>query len=425
MRNVAVIGGGASGMMAAVTAARAGARVTLLERNEKLGKKLYITGKGRCNVTNAVSPEAFQRQVVRNPRFLFSALHALSPADFMGLLNSWGCPVEVERGERVFPQSQKASDVTRAFERQMEALGVSVRLNAKVSRILLDQSAAVPTVEAVLLESGERIPAEGVILCTGGKSYASTGSTGDGYAFLAGLGHRVLPAVPALVPLICSEPWVSELQGLSLKNVRLTLSKGRKTLFTDLGEMLFTHFGISGPLVLSASSYMAGEDPRELELRLDLKPGLTLEQLELRLLRDIGEAGKKQLQTLLCGLYPARLAETVPALCGLDGRKPANQLSREERLALARLTKSLLLPVSGPRPLGEAIITRGGLEVREVNPATMESKRVGGLYIAGELLDVDALTGGFNLHIAFATGYVAGISAARPPETSADEKSLP
>lgn len=421
MRNVVVIGGGAAGMMAAVAAAQGGARVVLLERNEKLGKKLYITGKGRCNVTNAVSPEEFQKQVVRNPRFLFSALSALSPADLMERLDSWGCPVVVERGERVFPQSQKASDVTKAFERRMDALGVSVRLNERVSRIVGEGKG----IEAVLTQAGERFPADAVILCTGGKSYASTGSTGDGHALLAGLGHRLLPALPALVPLTCGEPWVGALQGLSLRNVRLTLAKGRKILFTELGEMLFTHFGVSGPLVLSASSYMAGEDLKDLELRLDLKPGLTQAQLEDRLLRDIGAAGKKQLQTLLCGLYPARLAETIPALCGLDGRKPACELSREERLALARLTKALPLPITGLRPLGEAIVTRGGVDVREVNPATMESKLVPGLYIAGELLDVDALTGGFNLHIAFATGYVAGSSAAHAPAESTDEKSLP
>lgn len=404
-------------MMAAVTAAQGGAQVTLLERNEKLGKKLYITGKGRCNVTNAVSAEDFQKQVPHNPRFLFSALAALPPSALMEHLASWGCPVMVERGERVFPQSEKASDVTKAFERQMERLGVDVRLNQRVRGILTDKAEG-PSAEArpaplsVLTESGERIPADAVILCTGGKSYASTGSTGDGHALLQKLGHRMLPALPALIPLTCGEPWVTALQGLSLKNVRLTLTHGKKTLFTDLGEMLFTHFGVSGPLVLSASSYMAGEDLKDLELSLDLKPGLTEAQLEDRLLRDIGAAGKKQLQTLLCGLYPIRLAETVPALCGLDGRKPACELSREERHALARLTKSLILPVTGTRPLAEAIVTRGGLDVRELNPATMESKRVPGLYIAGELLDVDALTGGFNLHIAFSTGYVAGRSAA-------------
>jgi len=412
MNKVVVIGGGAAGMMAAVAAAQAGARVILLERNEKLGKKLYITGKGRCNVTNAVPPEDFQKQVPHNPRFLFSALSALSPADLMALLTSWGCPVMVERGERVFPQSEKASDVTRAFERQMENLGVDVRLNQRVRSILTADEEGSVSLQAVLTENGERIPADAVILCTGGKSYASTGSTGDGHALLSRLGHRLLPTLPALVPLACAEPWVSALQGLSLKNVRLTLTRGKKILFTDLGEMLFTHFGISGPLVLSASSYMAGEDLRDLELTLDLKPGLTQAQLEDRLLRDIGAAGKKQLQTLLCGLYPIRLAETVPALCGLDGRKPACEISREERLALVRITKALPLPVTGTRPLGEAIITRGGLDVREVNPATMESKRIPGLYIAGELLDVDALTGGFNLHIAFSTGYVAGRSAA-------------
>ncbi len=408
MSDIIVIGGGAAGLMAAVTAAKAGARVTLLERNEKLGKKIYITGKGRCNVTNDCAPEAFQKQVVRNPRFLFSALSALPPAALMADLSAWGCPVMVERGDRVFPQSEKASDVTRAFEREMARLSVSVRLHTRVSALKTEEG----RVTGVLTEEGQTLPAKQVILCTGGKSYASTGSTGDGYALLAALGHTVFPAKPALVPLCSPEPWVHALQGLSLKNVRLTLKKGGKTLYSELGEMLFTHFGFSGPLVLSASSYMADLEPSQAELLLDLKPGLTPEQLEARLLRDIAEAGKKQLQTLLCGLYPARLAETVPALVGIDGRKQANELLREERAALARVTKALPLPISGPRPLGEAIITRGGVDVREVSPATMESKRVRGLFIAGELLDVDALTGGLNLHIAFSTGALAGQSAA-------------
>lgn len=367
--------------------------------------------------------------MVHGPRFLYSALAALSPAQLMDMLTAWGCPVMVERGGRVFPKSEKASDVTRAFEREMQRLGVEVRLNTRVKELLVEPGGkekhaeedaggpsgghpGSPLVRGVVTDKGERLPADAVILCTGGKSYASTGSTGDGYTLLERCAHRILPALPALVPLTSPEPWVHALQGLSLKNVRLTLKRGKKALFSDIGEMLFTHFGFSGPLMLSASSYMAGLSPSEVELTLDLKPGLTGQQLDERLKRDIAGAGKRQLQTLLCGLYPQRLAETMPALCGIDGHRPACELTREERAALVRNTKALALPISGTRPLAEAIITRGGVDVRDIRPATMESKLVCGLYVAGELLDVDALTGGFNLHIAFATGYLAGRSAA-------------
>ena len=395
-------------MSAAVSAASEGARVALLERNEKLGKKLYITGKGRCNVTNACGAEDFRRSVVKNPRFLYSALDAFPPQALMDRLAAWGCPTMVERGERVFPQSEKASDVTRAFEREMKRLGVTVRLNARVAALLI----ADDTVTGVRLEDGATLPADAVILCTGGKSYPSTGSTGDGYRLLEACGHTVLPAKPALIPLNCGERWVTELQGLSLKNVRLSLKRGKRELYGEIGEMLFTHFGVSGPLVLSASSYMAELSPAEASLTLDLKPGLTEKQLDERIQRDVSAAGRKQLLTLLCGLYPARLAETMATLCSIDARKPACELRKDERERLVATTKALALPVTGARPVDEAIVTRGGCDVKQVNPATMESKLTRGLYVAGELLDVDALTGGFNLHVAFSTGWLAGRSAA-------------
>lgn len=407
MSRVIVVGGGAAGMMAALQAAEMGAGVTLLEGNEKLGKKVYITGKGRCNVTNACQREGFMAQVPHNPRFLYSALSAYPPSSLMEDLEAWGCPLMVERGGRVFPKSERASDVTRAFQRQLQRLGVEVRLETKAKRLLVEKN----RIAGVETSLGERLAGEAVILCTGGKSYASTGSTGDGYQWLSALGHALRPLYPALVPLCAAEPWVHSLQGLSLKNVRLTLLRDAKPLFSDIGEMLFTHFGYSGPLVLSASSYMAGIPLAQVELQLDMKPGLTPKQLDDRLRREVEAGGRRQLQTMLCSLFPARLAETVPALCGLDGHKPISTLLREEREALVRVIKALPLPLSGTRPLAEAIITCGGLEVREVRPATMESKRLPGLYIAGELLDVDALTGGYNLHIAFATGYVAGKSA--------------
>lgn len=410
MNKVIVIGGGAAGLMAALSAAEAGASVLLLEGNEKLGKKIYITGKGRCNVTNACEPAAFMNKVVKNPRFLFSALNAFGPEDMMALLERLGCPVKVERGDRVFPVSEKASDVTRALEKELRRLGVSIRLNTKVSHILVENTA----VCGVELEDGTRLDANRVIVATGGQSYPSTGSTGDGFRWMAELGHTVYPPLPSLIALTCGAAWVSALQGLSLKNVRLTLKRGKKVLYSDVGEMLFTHFGISGPLVLSASAHMAELAPEDVELLLDLKPGLTAQQLDARLLRELDASGKRQLRTLLTTLYPASLAEEMPALCGIPAHTPACEITREQRARLVKAGKELRLPVDGTRPLTEAVVTRGGVSVKEINPATMESKKIHGLYAAGELLDVDAMTGGFNLQIAFSTGHLAGMSAAEP-----------
>lgn len=403
-----MVGGGAAGLMAAVTAAEAGARVTLLERNEKLGKKLYITGKGRCNVTNLCDAESFRKNVVKNSRFLFSVLNDFPPAEMVDWLTRRGCPVTVERGDRVFPESQKASDVTRVFERELRRLGVRVRLESRVS----DIATADGCVCGVTLENGETLPADAVVLCTGGKSYPSTGSTGDGWTLLARLGHTVYPALPSLAGLTSPADWVRALQGLSLKNVTLTLSQGKKKLYSDLGEMLFTHLGVSGPLALSASAYLTEWAPEDVRLTLDLKPGLSRQQLDARIQRDVAAAPKKRIGSVLCGLFPSRLADTMARLCGLDTGKPAGTLTREERLRLVETTKALVLPISGVCSLEEAIVTRGGVSVKEIDPSTMESKRVPGLYVAGELLDVDALTGGFNLHIAFATGRAAGRAAA-------------
>ena len=343
MPTILIIGGGAAGLSAAVAAAESGATVTVLERNEKLGKKIYITGKGRCNCTNVCAPDAFRQNVVRNPRFLYSALEALPPEALLEKLAAWGCPTVVERGNRAFPASQKASDVTRAFERRLQQLGVTVRKNARAAAIVTEAG----QVRGVRLENGETLAADAVIVCTGGVSYPSTGSTGDGYRLLAACGHTLLPPKPALIPLTSDADWVKELQGLSLKNVRLMLTHGKKKLFSDLGEMLFTHFGISGPLALSASSYLAGLPVAECAVTLDLKPGLTETQLDARILRDIATDGKKSLQNLLRGLYPERLAATMAELAGIDPRKPALELRREEREALVRLTKALPVPVNG------------------------------------------------------------------------------
>ncbi|MCE5343043.1 MAG: NAD(P)/FAD-dependent oxidoreductase [Eubacteriales bacterium] len=404
MQSVLVIGGGAAGLMAAVTAAEQGAAVTLLERNEKLGKKLYITGKGRCNCTNLCSPDDFRQNVVRNPRFLYSALEALPPTALVQKLESWGCPTITEHGRRVFPASQKASDVTRALERQLTQLGVRLRLNTRVAGLTVADGRA----RGVTLETGEVISADAVIVCTGGCSYPSTGSTGDGYTLLTAAGHTIVPPKPALVPLTSEAAWVRALQGLSLKNVRLTLWHGKKRLYTEIGEMLFTHFGVSGPLVLSASSYLAGLSLTECRLELDLKPGLTESQVNERLIRDISGAGRKHTQAILRGLYPERLAQVMAELTAVDPLTPASELRREQREALAHAAKALEIPVSGTEPLEAAVVTAGGAQVSQFHPATMESKLVPGLYAAGEVLDVDALTGGYNLHIAFATGYCAG-----------------
>ena len=403
-KQIVIIGGGAAGLMAAVTAAQQGHDVLVLERNEKLGKKLYLTGKGRCNVTNLCTPDAFMKSVVRNPRFLYSALHALPPESLTAMLAELGCPTVTERGNRVFPASQKASDVSRAFIRQMEALGVQVRLHARVQAIRVKDGA----VHGVTLDSGQTIPAQAVIVCTGGATYPTTGSTGDGYRLLADAGHAIVPVRPALCGLISEAQWIRNLQGLSLKNVRLTLSGGKKPLLHEIGEMLFTHQGISGPLVLTASSLMAG--CVHCKLHLDLKPGLSQEQLEQRILRDVAAAGKKQMLSVLRGLYPGELAPTMAAMAGIDPRLPACELPKAARQQLVSLTKALPLPVTGPEPMEHAVVTAGGADVKEFNPSTMESKLVQGLYAAGEVLDVDALTGGFNLHIAFATGYLAAKS---------------
>ena len=407
MSEILVVGGGAAGMAASLFAARAGASVTLLEQNEKLGKKVYISGKGRCNLTNDCDRDTFLSQVPRNPRFLYAALAFFSPQDMMALLESAGCPVTVQRGRRVFPASEKASDVTRALSNLMHSAGVRVRLNTAVRSLEMENG----RVTAVRTAFGERIPADAVILCTGGFSYPATGSTGDGYRFAEEAGHTVTPPSPVLVGLETKEDWPRMLQGLSLRNVTLTLARGRKVLYTELGEMLFTHFGISGPLVLEASCHLP-DSLSDVSLRIDLKPGLTPEQLDARLLRDFAASGKKLLQTELTSLLPSRLAELFPRLSGLPAGLRCSQITGEQRRRLAETLKALPLSIRAPRPVAEAIVTRGGVNVREVDPATMRSRKIPNLYFAGELLDVDAHTGGYNLQIAWSTGALAAHSAA-------------
>jgi len=406
MSEVLVIGGGAAGMMAAVFAARSGGNVTLLEKNEKLGKKVYITGKGRCNLTNDCSLDEFLAQVPRNPRFLYSALAFFPPRDMMAMLEQNGCPVTVQRGKRVFPSSEKASDVTKALTSLLRSGNVRIRLNSEVRSLSVSDG----LVTGVLLADGTKLSADAVILACGGLSYPSTGSTGDGYRLAESAGHTIIPRLPVLVGLETVETWPLSLQGLSLRNVTLTLSSGKKILWSELGEMLFTHYGVSGPLVLEASCHLP--DPaRGACLALDLKPGLSREQLDARLRRDFSEAGRKLLKSVLPGLLPASLAEIFPSLCGLDASLPCSQITAAQRGILLDRLKALPLTVKALRPVDEAIVTRGGVSVKEIEPKTMRSRLIPNLYFAGEMIDVDAHTGGFNLQIAWSTGALAGRSS--------------
>ena len=411
-KDILIVGGGAAGLMAALFAARGGAKVTLLERNEKLGKKIYITGKGRCNLTNACEQEEFMRHILRNPRFLYASLAALDNMGLMSLMESLGLPLKTERGERVFPASDKASDVTSTLARELERLGVEVKLNARVSRLLCEGGRA----RGVELEGGARLTADAVVLATGGLSYPSTGSTGDGLRMAEETGHALSAPLPALVPIETVETWPGALSGLSLRNVKLFAyvagGKKERRIFAEQGEMLFTHFGISGPLVLTLSSLLP-EDLSGVRLAIDLKPALDDGTLDARMVRDLRELSRKQLITVMDGLAPHNLALTILELAGLSPALPANALTHEQRATLRGLLKALPLTPLKLRGFSEAIITRGGVSVRDVNPSTMESKRLPGLYFAGEMLDLDATTGGFNLQIAFSTGALAGKSAAK------------
>ncbi len=400
-----VIGGGAAGMMAAAVAAENGRSVILLEKNEKLGKKLYITGKGRCNVTNACGRDKFFENIVSNPKFLYSAFSTFDNKRLEMFLENNGCHLKEERGERVFPASDHASDVTAAFERFFKKSGVQVRLHCKVREIETDGDRII----GVILGDGRAIPAECVIVATGGLSYPVTGSTGDGHRMAQALGHKVTDCAPALVALETEEDWCKKLQGLSLKNVSLTMSCGKKKLYQGFGEMLFTHYGVSGPLVLSASSFYGKKKGTEaVSLTIDLKPALSEEQLDKRILRDFEENRNRQFKNALGGLYPAKLISVMIERSGIDPEKKVHEVTKQERRRLAELTKAFTLQVRGKRGFEEAVITQGGVSVKEVNPSTMESKLVRGLYFAGEVLDLDGLTGGFNLQIAWSTGYLAG-----------------
>ena len=403
-------------MMSAVCAAREGALVTLLEKNEKTGKKIYITGKGRCNLTNSCDQEVFFDNIVSNGKFLYSAFHRMGNQGVREFFESAGLRLKEERGNRIFPLSDHSSDVISALNRQMEKERVKVCLHTQAAEILTGSHPA-PAVRGVKLADGRELLADAVIVATGGKSYESTGSTGDGYRFAAHAGHRVKELKPALVPFVTKESWPKALQGLSLKNVSVTLKKEKKKIYEGFGEMLFTHFGVSGPLILSASSYYVKKyNDMPVRLCIDLKPALSDEQLDRRLLREFDRSRNRQFKNALDSLLPAKLIPVLVALSGIPPEKKAGELTREERNSLASCLKNLTMTVTGTRGFQEAIVTQGGVDVKEVNPSTMESKLVKGLYFAGEVLDLDALTGGFNLQIAWSTGYLAGLSAAKAAE---------
>lgn len=414
-RKVIVIGGGAAGMMAAIGAAAAGGKVTLLEKNEKTGKKIYITGKGRCNLTNACAPEDFFGHVISNSKFLYSAFYQMDNQCVMDFFEEAGCRLKKERGERVFPASDHSSDVIAALNKEMERRQIRVCLKTAVESLWLDEEER--RILGVCLTDGRKLAGDAVIVATGGKSYEATGSTGDGYLFARQTGHTIRDLHPALVPFTVKEEWCKQLQGLSLRNVSITIQKEKKKIYDGFGEMLFTHFGVSGPLILSASSYYVKKyDKMPVRLSIDLKPALTKEQLDRRLIREFEENKNRQFKNALDGLLPAKLIPVMVELSGIQPEKKVNEVTKQERSRLTDLLKGLELTVTGTRGFSEAIITQGGVNVKEVNPSTMESRLITGLYFAGEVLDLDAVTGGFNLQIAWSTGHLAGISAAQEKE---------
>ncbi|MCI5859283.1 MAG: NAD(P)/FAD-dependent oxidoreductase [Blautia sp.] len=405
MKKVLVIGGGAAGMFAAISAAEEGHEVHLFEKNEKCGKKLYITGKGRCNLTNACEMEDLFNNVCSNSKFLYSSFYGFTNQDAIAFFEENGTKTKVERGERVFPLSDHSSDVIGALTRRMRALGVQVHLNIEAKEILTEEG----RVTGLLFSDGTKETGDAVILATGGLSYPSTGSTGDGYRFAEKLGHKITELSPALVPMNVKEEDCRRLQGLSLKNVRVSLSAGKKCFYEDFGEMMFTHFGVTGPLILSASSQVPKKfRGQELTLSIDLKTALSPEQLDDRLLRDFSKEKNKQFKNVLGGLFPSKLIPVMVERSGIEPEKQVNAIEKTERLQFVEKIKNFRLTVTGFRDYNEAIITRGGVCVKEVNPSTMESKLVSGLFFAGEILDLDALTGGFNLQIAWSTAYAAG-----------------
>lgn len=408
-KRIIVVGAGAAGMLAAIYAARNGHEVLLLEKNDKAGKKLYITGKGRCNITNACEMEDLFKNVMSNPKFLYGAFYGYSNYDVIDFFEQLGLKTKIERGGRVFPESDKSSEVIGVLLKELKRLQVDIRYQCEVEQILTEDSA----VKGVLIKkTQEKLSADKVIVATGGLSYPSTGSTGDGYRFAKSMGHSVTKLSPSLVPVNIKEiELVKELQGLSLKNIEITVTRQNKVIYSDFGELLFTHFGVSGPVILSASSYLVPYmGQKDLTLSIDLKPALTKEQLDARILRDFDEFKNKQYKNALDQLLPRKMIQVIIALSKIDPEKKVNLITKEERKRLVDTLKAMTLSIDRLRDYNEAVITKGGITVKEINPSTMESRLISGVYYIGEVLDLDALTGGFNLQIAWSTAYLAGNS---------------
>lgn len=405
MGKVLVVGGGAAGMIAAIFSARNGQEVHLFEKNEKLGKKIYITGKGRCNLTNACDMEELLDAVVTNRKFLFSSFYGFTNEETMEFFEELGLQMKTERGNRVFPMSDHSSDVIRVLQEELKRLNVKLHLNTKVTWIGEKEG----EFSYLKLEDGTTVSGDACIIATGGNSYQTTGSTGDGYRFARDLGHTVTEIRPALVPIETKEAYVRELQGLSLRNVEVSIFDGKKELYREFGEMLFTHYGVSGPLILTASSFIGKKlEQKPLRLLIDLKPALSEEQLDARVLRDFEENKNRQFKNAVGKLFPSKLIPVMIELSGIGPDKKVNEISREERKRFVSIIKGVEITLTKLRDYNEAIITQGGVSVKEINPATMESKKVKGVYFAGEVLDLDAVTGGFNLQIAWSTGNAAG-----------------
>lgn len=400
---IGVIGAGPSGIMAAGIAASRGKDVILLEKNERIGKKLFITGKGRCNITNAAPIEDFFENIISNKNFLYSSLYSFTNEDILTLLNEYGLRTKVERGNRVFPISDKSSDVIKAFTQFLDVHGVDVRLHSNVQSVIYSKG------EFIVALDRETLTFDKLIISTGGASYPATGSTGDGFQFAKRLGHSIVDLKPSLVPIEIEAPWIKDLQGLSLRNVNLKAWNNGKILYEEFGEMVFTHYGISGPIVLSISNYLHGK-LQGLKLSIDLKPALDFEKLDNRIIRDFQTYANKQLKNALGDLLPQKLIPWIMTIAELDPEKTVNQITKEERTRLVEALKDFPLEFKSFRPIEEAIITSGGISTKEINPSTMESKFIPNLFFAGEVIDVDGLTGGYNLQIAYSTGYLAGMN---------------
>ncbi len=408
MSKVIVIGGGAAGMMAAYAAGMCGHEVSLIEKNEKLGKKIYITGKGRCNFTNACDETEFLKNVVSNSKFLYSALYTFNSDSMIDFIESHGTPTKIERGNRAFPVSDHASDITKALKNALDEFDINVLLNTEVDSLIISNN----KVSGVLLKNKRKIDCDYAIVCTGGLSYSTTGSTGDGLKWAKDLGINVTDTRPALVPLNVKEKYIQLMQGLSLKNVKLTIFDKNKTVYDSFGEMLFTHFGVSGPLVLSSSSIIGKtlQNVGQMKAEIDLKPALSFEELDSRVLRDFNDNMNKHLSSVLRGLLPSSMVPVFIEILDFDDSRQINSITKEERVALVNLLKHFPFTISGLREFKEAIVTQGGVSVKNIDPSTMKCKNIEGLAFAGEVLDLDAFTGGFNLQIAWSTGYLAGLN---------------